>query len=91
MSGSDQPSPSRQGRIGDAPFQALGVAEAVAERLWSHAYQALRGISCEYREGVLVLRGRLESYYLKQLAQEVAGGVEGVVRLTNQIEVVGRG
>jgi hypothetical protein len=52
-------------------------------------YPALKKLSCDYRGGVLVLRGCLPSYYLKQVAQEVvAHQVPGVGRLDNQIQVV---
>ena len=63
---------------------------AVAERgLRSSRYSALKHVSCDCRGGVLVLRGRLPSYYLKQVAQEVvAHQVPGVNRLDNQIQVV---
>jgi osmotically-inducible protein OsmY len=37
---------------------------------------------------VLVLRGCLPSYYLKQLAQEVVAHLEGVEGVDNQIQVV---
>ena len=61
-----------------------------AERaLRSSPYAALQQLSCDCRGGVLVLRGCLPSYYLKQLAQEVvAHQVQGVSRLDNQIQVV---
>jgi hypothetical protein len=64
--------------------------QAVAERgLRSSRYPALKAVSCDYRDGVLVLRGRLPTYYLKQMAQEaVAHQVQGVGRLDNQIQVV---
>ena len=52
-------------------------------------YPDLKQLSCDYRGGVLVLRGCLPSYYLKQVAQEVvAHQVRGVGRLDNQIQVV---
>jgi hypothetical protein len=52
-------------------------------------YPPLKKLSCDYQGGVLVLRGRLPSYYLKQVAQEVvAHQVPGVGRLDNQIQVV---
>jgi osmotically-inducible protein OsmY len=38
--------------------------------------------------GVLRLRGRVPSYYLKQLAQAAAANMEGVKRIENHIEVV---
>jgi osmotically-inducible protein OsmY len=49
---------------------------------------ALRKVTSEYLGGVLVLRGCLPSYYLKQVAQEVVAHLEGVERIENQIEVV---
>jgi hypothetical protein len=51
-------------------------------------YLALRNVSCDCRGGVLVLRGRLPSYYLKQVAQEAVVRLEGVERIDNQIQVV---
>jgi hypothetical protein len=61
-----------------------------AERaLRSGPYPALKKLCCDCRGGVLVLRGCLPTYYLKQIAQEVvARQVPGVGRLDNQIQVV---
>jgi hypothetical protein len=41
-----------------------------------------------YLDGVLILRGCLPSYHLKQLAQQVVVRLEGVERIDNQIQVV---
>jgi osmotically-inducible protein OsmY len=41
-------------------------------------------------QGVLFLRGNLDSFYLKQVAQEAVVCVKGTTRLVNEI-VVGRG
>ena len=63
--------------------------QAVAERgLRSSRYSALKHVSCDYQGGVLVLRGCLPSYYLKQIAQEAVAALEGVERIDNQIQVV---
>ncbi len=51
-------------------------------------YPAVRRVSCEYCEGVLVLRGRLPSYYHKQVAQEAVARLEGVTGIVNEVEVV---
>jgi osmotically-inducible protein OsmY len=56
--------------------------------LESAPYFALRDIICASQDGVLTLRGRLPSYYLKQLAQTVVADVEGVTRIVNEIEVM---
>ena len=81
--GRDRASPS------DCPAgSAVGLAERAQARLRGHAYRALQGVACSYRDGVLTLRGRLPSYYLKQLAQEAVAAL-GVARVVNEIEVAG--
>lgn len=64
-----------------------GVAER-AERLFQASpYVGLRSILCEFHEGVLVLRGHVKSYYLKQLAQEMVRSLDGVGAIFNFVEV----
>ena len=58
------------------------------ERLRGSSYLALRDVSCLASHDVLYLYGRLRSHYLKQVAQELASGVEGVRHVVNRIEVV---
>ncbi|NQT14202.1 MAG: BON domain-containing protein, partial [Planctomycetes bacterium] len=58
--------------------------------VWSvprHAYCPLRSVSCECRQGVLFLRGLLPTFYLKQLAQEAVGRVEGISQVVNETVV----
>ena len=66
-----------------------GAAEAAEGRLRGNAYLALKNVTCEYRGGVLTLRGCLPTYYLKQMAQSVVARIDGVQRIINEIEVVG--
>jgi hypothetical protein len=81
-------------RVGTEPDKQSPDARASllreAERaLRCGPYPALKKLSCDYQCGVLVLRGCLPSYYLKQIAQEiVVHQTQGVDRLDNQIEVV---
>lgn len=63
------------------------TAGAAADLLRQSPYRAVRGVSCEVRQGALVLRGRLPSFYQKQLAQEAVARVPGVSRVLNEIEV----
>lgn len=63
------------------------IVEDAENRLRKNAYLVLRNISCEFRDGILILRGCLPTYYLKQIAQSVVFGVAGVERIDNQIEV----
>jgi hypothetical protein len=58
----------------ETPNPQPAPADMAERRLRSHPYLALKNVSCGWLDGVLVLRGCLPSYYLKQIAQEVPGG-----------------
>jgi hypothetical protein len=64
------------------------VAMAASDCLSRSPYRSLRGVSCEFHRGVLFLRGRLPSFYQKQLAQEAVAGLHGVSQVVNEIEVL---
>ena len=66
------------------------VAAVAEARLGASSHRTLRTILCKFDQGVLVLRGRLSTYFHKQLAQEIVADIEGVEQVVNQIEVVGR-
>jgi osmotically-inducible protein OsmY len=66
----------------------LGPGSSVEQRLGSSGYLALRRIRCECVGDVLSLRGSVSSYYLKQMAQAIAGDVEGIRLVDNQIQVL---
>jgi hypothetical protein len=73
----------------DACNSQPAPAELAERCLRSNPYLALKNVSCDCLDGVLVLRGCLPTYYLKQIAQEiVAHQVRGLGRLDNQIQVV---
>ncbi len=73
------------------PISTVGIAEGAEIRLRGNSYLALKNVSCEYREGVLTLRGCLPSYYLKQMAQTAVARLDGVQRIDNLIEVIAGG
>jgi osmotically-inducible protein OsmY len=56
-------------------------------RLMASPYSALHGVACTFHEGVLVLHGRVASFYLKQLAQSSVGHIVGVDEVSNRVEV----
>ncbi len=70
------------------PEPRAGLEELAERCLRSNSHLALNNVSCEYRDGVLVLRGCLPSYYLKQVAQQAVSQLQGVGRIDNQIQVV---
>ena len=63
------------------------VAEAQAALLCS-PYLPLRLLRCDYHEGVLAIRGRVPTFYLKQLAQTVVSRMRGVEQVSNRVEVI---
>jgi len=64
------------------------VAERAESLLRRNGHLLHQNISCEFHEGVLVLRGSVPSYHLKQVAQAVVASLEEVVQIENRIEVV---
>jgi len=72
----------------NSPAHFLQIEETAKECLRNSPYRALRRIVCECRQGTLVLKGRLASFYHKQLAQEAVAKVQGIKRLINEIDVV---
>jgi osmotically-inducible protein OsmY len=70
------------------PVSAPGIAESAESRLRGNSYLALKNVSCDYHDGVLILRGCLPTYYLKQMAQAAVARIAGVERVVNEIEVM---
>jgi osmotically-inducible protein OsmY len=65
-----------------------GLALEVEHRLRRSGYLALRDVSCDLYVGTVRLRGRLPSYYLKQVAQAIVSEIAGVHQVINHIEIV---
>ena len=64
------------------------VAAAVAKsRLQQSSYPEVRNVSCEVRDDVLILSGRVSSYYFKQLAQALVADANGAMQVNNQVNV----
>lgn len=64
------------------------LREIVATTLSRSSYLAGKNLRFEVHEDGVVLRGIVRSYYQKQLAQESVRTIDGVSRITNEIEVV---
>ena len=65
-----------------------GIVLAANERLRQSWSLGLQDFFCECDDGVLLLRGRVSTFFQKQLAQEAVRHLEGVVQVVNEIEVV---
>jgi osmotically-inducible protein OsmY len=63
------------------------VQASAMARLRESSYREIHQVSCEFHEGVLTLRGCLPTYYLRQIAQNLVGDLEGVVEIDDRLEV----
>jgi carbon storage regulator len=63
------------------------IERQVEERLRQSSYLSLRDVVCTAIDSVVYLHGCLQSYYLKQIAQEIASSEAGVRQVVNRIVV----
>jgi osmotically-inducible protein OsmY len=82
--------PSVNVRAGEIPSRIeKELAEATAHAVLRRARSGeLRSVTCHFHEGVLTLRGRVQSYYMKQMAQELVRPVQAVQQVNNRLQVV---
>jgi hypothetical protein len=64
------------------------IARRALERLRASSFVSVRRLTCDVHEGMLTLRGRLPSYYTKQVALSLLVDVEGVEEITDRVVVV---
>lgn len=67
----------------------LSLSVKVERALQSTAYSALRGVRVSVHDEVVVLRGRVPTFHMKQIAQAAAGSVPGVREVRNELDVAG--
>lgn len=78
---------SRIGQDGQASALCEQVVRSARDRLGQSGYGPLRDIRCDYAGGVLTLKGRVPTFYLKQVAQVTVKDVQHVRQVDNQLEV----
>lgn len=64
------------------------LIEAIGRALCSTGFPALREVMIEIHQGIIVLGGRVRTYYQKQVAQSIVRQVEGIRGVSNRIEVL---
>jgi osmotically-inducible protein OsmY len=64
------------------------LAERVEQALRATGYPPLRAVAVSVCGPLVILQGRVPSYYMKQLAQTAALAVAGVRELRNEVDVV---
>ena len=78
------------GDVVPLPSLADDVCRLATRRLHESPYHVLRSLSCEFRDGVLILRGAVDSFYLKQVAQSAVSNIPSVEMVDNRVEVDSR-
>jgi osmotically-inducible protein OsmY len=63
------------------------LTKRISSAIDKHPHLTRRNVHFEAREGHVVLRGTVKSYYQKQMAQEALRRLEGVDQIENQLEV----
>jgi osmotically-inducible protein OsmY len=69
-------------------LEDLRLAERTERALCSSGYGALRAIEVSVNARIVILQGRVPSYYLKQIAQAIALAVPGAHQVHNGLDVV---
>jgi hypothetical protein len=65
------------------------IENQIQAELRRSSHPAIRRVTCHFSSGVLILRGQVSSYYLKQIVKSTASyRLEGVTVVRNQVEVV---
>ena len=63
------------------------LEDQVHDAINKSPYLSRRKLSCETKDGRIILRGRVQSYFQKQMAQETVRHIEGIVSIENCLEV----
>jgi hypothetical protein len=63
------------------------LCDMVQERLHASGYLFLRRLSCEVVDGVVTVSGRVPTFHLKQVAQEVLMSIGSVRGVQNLVQV----
>ena len=69
------------------PLSNRQVAQAARLKLLSLSFSELNSIVCEFHEGVLTLRGKVNSFFLRQVAYSAVTQVPGVEEVCDRLEV----
>ncbi len=64
------------------------VCDVVKQSLRDCGINQLKDITCESQGQIIILRGRVDSFYLKQLAQEIVKKLVPKIQISNLVIVL---
>lgn len=70
------------------PEPGVETCSAVRKLLTQSSYVQLKRVDCDFEKGVLTLKGRVPTNFLKQIAQSLATHAPGVHAVSNRIMVI---
>jgi len=68
-------------------MQAGPLLHRIDNAIRMNPYLLNRRVFLESSQGKITLRGKVDSYYQKQMVQEVLRGMDGIAEISNQLEV----
>lgn len=71
----------------NSPVSPATINDDLADRLQQQLSRRFRGLRVEVAEAGLVLKGRVRTYYAKQVAQHLVMQLTNLPILANEIEV----
>ncbi len=68
-------------------MQAGPLLHRIDSAIRKSPYVLHRRVFLESTQGRIILRGRVDSFYQKQMVQEVLRGISGIAEISNELEV----
>ena len=82
-----QRSAKKEGTVVATETNGRLIEEEADKRLRQSLYPELRRVLCNYRHGIMTLYGVVSSFHVRQIAQELVQGLEGIEIIDNQLVV----
>jgi hypothetical protein len=71
----------------EGPLSLDNLSSRVQHCLRTSRYPELHHVSCHWHNETVVLSGHVSTFYMKQVAQTLIRGIDGVTRIDNRITV----
>lgn len=76
--------------IPEATSRFQSLVHQIEIRLHTSPYLSLRQVTCSWWQGRLVVRGRVPTFYVKQVMQSIVRSICESTEIIDEVEVAGR-